>query len=148
MKLFLKVLSNQLCLQVCDSVTIFRVGHVYRKVTPHSIPGSLAEQRDRATINTARFARVWLDDYRDWYEALNPDARRVDVGDLTSRLDVRRRLKCHNFQWFLDNVYKDAPIPNQNAYFGKVMHNFKPHVVRRPYVVVGWSSCSSFHEQN
>ena len=48
------------------------VGHVYRNVTPHSIPGSILEKRDRATINTARFAEVWLDDYKDFYYELNP----------------------------------------------------------------------------
>ena len=48
------------------------IGHVYRNVTPHSIPGSLQEKRDRATINTARFADVWLDDYKEFYYKVNP----------------------------------------------------------------------------
>ena len=48
------------------------IGHVYRNVTPHSIPGSLQEKRDRATINTARFAEVWLDDYKEFYYKVNP----------------------------------------------------------------------------
>ena len=48
------------------------IGHVYRSVTPHSIPGSIHEKRDRPTINTARFAEVWLDDYKNFYYQLNP----------------------------------------------------------------------------
>ena len=48
------------------------IGHVYRSVTPHSIPGSLLEKRDRPTINTARFAEVWLDEYRNFYYQVNP----------------------------------------------------------------------------
>ena len=48
------------------------IGHVYRNVTPHSIPGSLQEKRDRPTINTARFADVWLDKYKEFYYKVNP----------------------------------------------------------------------------
>ena len=44
------------------------IGHVFRSVTPHSSPGaSFQERRDRATINTARFAEIWLDDYKYFY---------------------------------------------------------------------------------
>ena len=54
------------------------VGHVYRSVTPHSIPGSMQEKRDRPTINTARFAEVWLDDYKHFYYKLNPGDTTLD----------------------------------------------------------------------
>ena len=48
------------------------VGHVYRSITPYSVPGSLSEKLYRPTINTARAAEVWLDDYKYFYYDLNP----------------------------------------------------------------------------
>ena len=48
------------------------VGHIYRSVTPYSIPGSLTEKLYRPTINTARFAEVWLDEYKNFYYEINP----------------------------------------------------------------------------
>ena len=54
------------------------IGHVYRNVSPHSIPGSVQEKLNRVTINTARFAEVWLDDYKTFYYAINPGKRKYD----------------------------------------------------------------------
>ena len=54
------------------------IGHVYRNVSPHSIPGSVQEKLNRVTINTARFAEVWLDDYKQFYYAVNPGKREYD----------------------------------------------------------------------
>jgi polypeptide N-acetylgalactosaminyltransferase len=48
------------------------VGHVYRENTPHTVPGGLRAKLDTLTINTARFAKVWLDDYSNFYYYLNP----------------------------------------------------------------------------
>ena len=52
------------------------VGHVFRSITPHSIPGTIQEKRDRPTINTARFAEVWLDNYKHFYYYVNPGQNR------------------------------------------------------------------------
>ena len=48
------------------------VGHVFRDVAPHTIPGTIQEKRDTITINTARFVEVWLDEYKHFYYHLNP----------------------------------------------------------------------------
>ena len=63
-----------------------RVGHVYRKDTPHTIPGGLRAKADTLNINTVRFAEVWLDEpYKKFYYYMNPAAKSVELGDLTSR---------------------------------------------------------------
>jgi hypothetical protein len=47
-------------------------------------------------------------------------AKQVDIGDVKSRKKLIDDLKCHSFQWFIDNVYKDSPFPNKNIYVGQV----------------------------
>ncbi len=98
-----------------------RIGHVYRVTTPHSIPGGVWAKVETAAANTARFAQVWLDpNYLNFYYMMNPSAKSLDIGDLTSRLKLRDDLKCHSFQWFLDHVYPDSGFPNKVDYVGQV----------------------------
>jgi hypothetical protein len=49
-----------------------RVGHVYRKVTPHTIPGGISETMNLVAVNTGRFAEVWIDEYKEFYYTLKP----------------------------------------------------------------------------
>ncbi len=49
-----------------------RVGHVYRKVSPHTIPGGITEKMNLVAVNTGRFAEVWLDGYVDFYYSMKP----------------------------------------------------------------------------
>ena len=48
------------------------VGHVYRKNTPHTVPGGLRAKVDTLYSNTARFAEVWLDEFKNYYYYTNP----------------------------------------------------------------------------
>lgn len=50
-------------------VTCSRVGHVFRKVSPYSWPGGVAQILNH---NTQRIASVWMDDYQDFFYKLNP----------------------------------------------------------------------------
>ena len=96
------------------------VGHVFRKglnTMPHRISAY-----DTININTARFAEVWLDEYKQFYYYMNPAAKNVQLGDLTQRLDLRNELQCHRFKWFLDHVYTDHSIPYNILYTGQIQH--------------------------
>ena len=77
---------------------------------------------DTLNINTARFAEVLLDEYKDFYYYLNPTAKNVDIGDLSERKGLITDLQCHNFEWFLDNVYPDSTFPYKSIYVGQIQH--------------------------
>ncbi|CAJ0598701.1 unnamed protein product [Cylicocyclus nassatus] len=85
-----------------------RVGHVFRKQTPYTFPGGTAKVIHH---NAARTAEVWMDKYKQFFYKMVPSARHVDPGDLTSRRQLRADLQCKDFEWYLRNIYPEAPLP-------------------------------------
>ena len=46
----------------------------------------------------------------------------METTNLEERKKIRDGLHCLNFQWYLDNVYPDAPFPNNHQYLGPVKY--------------------------
>ena len=51
---------------------------------------------------------------------LLPGFRKSKYGDVSDRLALREDLKCHNFRWYLKNVYPEAVINKNVTYIGQV----------------------------
>ena len=85
-----------------------RVGHVFRQRRPYGSPTG----EDTLTKNSVRVAEVWMDDYKKYYYETRPDARGVPFGNIDDRVELRKKLNCTSFDWYLKNVYPTLKTPN------------------------------------
>ncbi|RWS30379.1 polypeptide N-acetylgalactosaminyltransferase 5-like isoform X1 [Leptotrombidium deliense] len=96
-----------------------RVGHVFRESIPYSFPGSL---KTIMWYNAARILETWMDDHRLFFYNLFPDALRKSRGDTKHRFEMREKLKCHDFNWYLENIFPESSFPLKYRYLGQIEH--------------------------
>merc|ERR1712046_325996 len=83
-----------------------RVGHVFRSEYPYEVTAEAFYK------NTNRVAEVWLnDEFKEKYYATVPYAKTVDSGDLSERLDLKQKLHCENFEWYVEKIYPELRYP-------------------------------------
>ncbi|XP_061154767.1 polypeptide N-acetylgalactosaminyltransferase 10-like [Syngnathus typhle] len=87
-----------------EDIPCSRVGHIYRKYVPYKVPGGVSLAR-----NLKRVAEVWMDEYADYIYRRQPEYRHLSAGDMTAQKELRRRLGCKNFKWFMSEVAWDLP---------------------------------------
>lgn len=89
-----------------------RVGHIYRcKYVPFPNPGV----GDFISRNYKRVALVWMDEYAEHLYKRNPAIRSIEPGDLTKQREVRERLKCKSFDWFMNEVLLKGKVEPDGA---------------------------------
>uniref|UniRef100_A0A672GHE9 Polypeptide N-acetylgalactosaminyltransferase n=1 Tax=Salarias fasciatus TaxID=181472 RepID=A0A672GHE9_SALFA len=89
-----------------EDIPCSRVGHIYRKYVPYKVPGGISHvQFD----NLKRVAEVWMDEYAEFVYQRRPEYRHLSAGDMTAQKELRNRLNCKNFRWFMSEVAWDLP---------------------------------------
>uniref|UniRef100_A0A8D0QXK6 Polypeptide N-acetylgalactosaminyltransferase n=1 Tax=Sus scrofa TaxID=9823 RepID=A0A8D0QXK6_PIG len=99
------------------------VGHVFRTKSPHTFPKGI----NVIARNQVRLAEVWMDSYKEIFYRRNLQAAKMaqekSFGDISERLQLRERLHCHNFSWFLDNIYPEMFVPDLKPTFYGAIKN-------------------------
>ena len=63
---------------------------------------------------------MWMDEYKEILYNHSVNVKYANAGNLTKQLELRTKLKCKPFKWFMENVLYD-------------MDKYYPHVPPPPY---------------
>ncbi|XP_073325824.1 polypeptide N-acetylgalactosaminyltransferase 6-like [Pagrus major] len=112
------------------------VGHIFRSKSPHTFTNASSA----ITRNKVRLAEVWMDDYKFVFYRGNRNAAAIfkenSFGDVTERRELRKRLKCRDFSWYLKNIYPEAYVPDiRPVKHGQLNNN-------------GWKCCLDVEKKN
>lgn len=93
-----------------ESVPCSHVGHVFRtnKFWAQQVYEVPSEEIAR---NKLRTAQVWMDNYTRLVAYGTQPLQNLELGDHSSRDNLRQQLGCKSFKWYLKNVARDVQIP-------------------------------------
>jgi len=88
------------CGGLIELVPCSRVGHMFRnpEQRPYEVDTNLVVN------NYKRLAHVWFDDHLESFYKVKPEARAMDLGDVSKQIAQRDELGCKSMDWYLRNV--------------------------------------------
>ena len=100
------------------TVTCSRVGHVFKNF-PYKFDGNKEVIVEK---NLMRVSEVWMDGLRKYfyassrtYEFKETEFTAEEKESLKERLDLRKKLKCKNFDWYMYHVIPELEYPGIDA---------------------------------
>ena len=73
-----------------------------------------------------RLAEVWMDEFKEYYYIRKPYLKHLDYGDISKQVELRNRLQCKPFKFFMEEVAYDLvkkfPFPPKNRVWGEVSY--------------------------
>ena len=106
------------------TVVCSRVGHVFKNF-PYKFDG---DREEIVTKNLMRVTETWMDGYRKYYYAAarvydfkRGEFTKEELTSLSERIELRKRLQCQSFEWFMHNIVPDIETPPMDAiYYGEI----------------------------
>lgn len=84
-----------------EIVPCSRIGHVFRSRNPYVVhPTQVVRNQKRAAL-------VWLDEHLEDFYKEAPMARNMEAGDVSARLELKKKLNCKSMGWYIKNVYPE-----------------------------------------
>lgn len=91
------------------------VGHVFRSRSPYKWRTGVNVLRR----NSVRLAEVWMDDYKKYYyDRIGHELG--DYGDVGDRIELRNKLQCKPFSYFVKEIYPELFIPGEAIAYGEI----------------------------
>ncbi|XP_054846729.1 polypeptide N-acetylgalactosaminyltransferase 15 isoform X2 [Eublepharis macularius] len=115
-------IKTWLCGGSVEILPCSHVGHVYRAGILYNFDNEDAIER-----NKIRIAETWLDSFKDLFYEQNRNVFLISKAgrpNCTECFQLRRRLGCKGFQWFISNVYPELhPVQRRTRFSGKLYNS-------------------------
>ncbi|XP_015193909.1 polypeptide N-acetylgalactosaminyltransferase 18 isoform X2 [Lepisosteus oculatus] len=100
-----------------------RIAHIERAHKPYTEDLTAHVRR-----NALRVAEVWMDEFKSHvYMAWNipQEDSGIDIGDISERKALRKKLQCKTFRWYLVNIYSEMRMYTETIAYGVLKNSLK-----------------------